>query len=77
MALCKIRAGGEVSMVSLEMTEEEADVLEALLRRELSDLKLEIHHTDLEAYREELRVKQERLGACLGRVEAARTHSVA
>ncbi len=64
-------------MVTLELAEEYVDALETLLRRELSDLKVEIHHTDDWEYREALRVKQGRLGECLKRLAEARTRSAA
>ncbi|MGH9777742.1 MAG: hypothetical protein ACRD5I_04955 [Candidatus Acidiferrales bacterium] len=62
-------------MVVLEMTDEQADVLETLLRRELSDLKVEIHRTDDWEFRETLKAKQGSLAECLERLEEALTRS--
>ncbi len=64
-------------MITLELAEDDADVLETLLRRELSDLKVEIHRTDAWDYREALKVRQSRLAECLKRLEEARTRSAA
>ena len=62
-------------MFTLELAEEHVDALETLLRRELSDLKVEVHRTDDWEYREELKLKQGRLVECLKRLEEARTRS--
>ncbi len=62
-------------MVVLELMEEHADVLETLLRRELSDLKVEIHRTDDWKFREQLKGKQSSLAECLKRLEQAKMRS--
>lgn len=62
-------------MIVLEMTDEQADVLETLLRRELSDLKVEIHRTDDWEFREALKAKQACLAECLKRLEGARAQA--
>lgn len=62
-------------MVVMELTEEQGDVLETLLRRELSDLKVEIHRTDDWQFRETLKVKQACLAECLKRLEGARAQA--
>jgi len=59
-------------MVVMELTEDQADVLETLLRRELSDLKVEIHRTDDWQFRETLKAKQAALADCLKRLEGAK-----
>lgn len=64
-------------MVALELTEAQADVLETLLRRELSDLKVEIHRTDDWQFRETLKVKQACLAECLQHLEEARARPAA
>jgi hypothetical protein len=64
-------------MLVLEMTEEQGDVLETLLRRELSDLKGEIHRTDNWQFRETLRAKQKALAECLERLLQARVRAAA
>ena len=63
-------------MITLELTEAQAEALETLLERELSDLKTEIHRTDSWEYREQLWVKQGRLAECLLRLEDARTRAM-
>jgi len=62
-------------MVVMELTEEQGDVLETLLRRELSDLKVEIHRTEDWQFREALKVKQACLAECLKRLEGARAQA--
>jgi hypothetical protein len=64
-------------MIVMEMSEEQADALETLLRRELSDLKVEIHRTDTWQFRETLRAKQTALAECLALLQRARTAAVA
>jgi hypothetical protein len=59
-------------MIVLEMTEEQAQVLETLLRRELSDLKMEIHRTDNWQFRETLQARQSALAECLELLQAAK-----
>jgi hypothetical protein len=59
------------------MTEEQGDVLETLLRRELSDLKGEIHRTDNWQFREILQAKQEAPAECLERLLQARVRAAA
>ncbi|HXE75301.1 MAG TPA: hypothetical protein VNN18_06675 [Candidatus Xenobia bacterium] len=64
-------------MITLELSPENAEALEALLRRELTDLKVEIHRTDSWDFREELRVRQSRLAECLKQLEEARGRAAA
>ncbi len=64
-------------MTVLQITEEQADVLETLLRRELSDLKVEIHRTDNWQFRETLKAKQSTLAECLGCLQGARARAAA
>lgn len=63
-------------MVVLEITGDQAEVLETLLRRELSDLKVEIHRTDDWEFRETLKAKRSCLAECLEQLEEALVRSI-
>jgi hypothetical protein len=54
----------------LELTKEEQETLQELIRERLTDLGVEIHRTDRPAYRKKLELMQGTLSSLQARLEA-------
>ena len=54
----------------VELTNEERDILEALIAREISELGPEIRHTDQRTYRDDLKAERCALRHLLDRLQA-------
>ncbi len=63
-------------MVTLTLDEQDAQVLSEVLANDLSDLRMEISHTDLLAFREGLKRKKESLRRVLAALETATAPSI-
>ncbi len=55
----------------IEIDADQREVLATLIQRELDDLGPEIHHTRTKSYREDLKVRKERLAQLLDRLAVA------
>lgn len=54
----------------LEIAEKEAEMLRSMLNRFIAETRSEIHHTDTESYKEELKAQEELAKALLERIKA-------
>jgi hypothetical protein len=63
-------------VVTLTLDEQDAQVLSEVLANDLSDLRMEISHTDLLAFREGLKRKKESLRRVLAALETATAPSI-
>jgi hypothetical protein len=59
-------------MLHLNLTKEEREILVQILEEYLSDLRMEIAHTDHVSYREPLKVKKEACEKILDGIQEAR-----
>jgi hypothetical protein len=60
-------------MIRIDLTAEETETLAAMLDNDLSDLRMEIAHTDRLEFRDRLRLKKAVLEKVLGSLEGAPT----
>ena len=60
-------------MITIELTREEAETVCEVLHSYLSDLQMEIRHTDNRQFREGLKRKESFLKGLLGRLESPKT----
>lgn len=65
------RGDEEVQMATLQLTDEEQDVLTVLLEGDISDLRYEIGNTDSYDYRQGLKHKEQVLKAILAKLRGA------
>ncbi len=56
-------------MIQLNVTNQEKEILADLLKSDLSDLRMEISHTDLREYREKLKTKKAVISKVLDNLE--------
>ncbi len=60
-------------MIQLDLNQDEREILTAILRNYLSDLRMEISHTDRMAFREQLKLRKQVLKKVLATLQAPET----
>ncbi len=60
-------------MIQLDLNQDEREILTAILRNYLSDLRMEISHTDRMAFREQLKLRKQVQKKVLATLQAPET----